>query len=642
MRIKQLSCFIFIIVSITAFPAHTIAQPQNIACIGNGRLAVYENNAAILQVFGPPYSAPSVLAMHPDSTIKTISRRENGTAIWRHSLYRNGKNIAEIIDFVADSLPCFIRQIQCKEPVRFHITRPAFVQPLINTKAYPPDLVDQALLLRTPAGTYVYGNYPMTQESFHQLLIAGNASLNDSSLNCAPGTTTFMLCGGPSYPQCMNNSLAILQQPTSALLKKTRGYWQHFTQGRINFDSSIAVNVPLRKKLLQEIDDVSIIIKTQQSVEGAVLAGYNYHLGYIRDQYGVSRCLLKLGYYEEARAILDFYFRIWQRKGTLHNAQGIGVDAFHIHENDEVEITGYLIIQAFDYYAKTKDAAFLNKIMPMLEWAWKSQVKNLIKDMLPFNGDETYIAGGILPRTTLMDGSAEATLLFIKSGAQLLPWIKKYQLWSDTTILNNRNILQRVTDQYAQHFIEEGKLLTNNPRRMEGVPYPAFRHGVCESIGAPGCAVFGWTQRTANNRYLCPHCYVTQVLPSVKPQKFHIPSVSLMPFYINAENLSKQQITAFVNAVAAVYKASGNFPSSPVLKDRIVGYDYGLFLYSLVRTGDPLKMQVYTKMMQAPDETGAWVEYYEKEQPMGTRCRPWESGINLEAAIDFAMHYQLH
>jgi len=30
------------------------------------------------------------------------------------------------------------------------------------------------------------------------------------------------------------------------------------------------------------------------------------------------------------------------------------------------------------------------------------------------------------------------------------------------------------------------------------------------------------------------------------------------------------------------------------------------------------------------------VEYYADHQPRGTRCRPWESGINIEALLHYA------
>lgn len=50
-----------------------------------------------------------------------------------------------------------------------------------------------------------------------------------------------------------------------------------------------------------------MLIKSQQGREGGVLAGIVYHMGYVRDQYGVSRALLALGHSEEARGILEFY-----------------------------------------------------------------------------------------------------------------------------------------------------------------------------------------------------------------------------------------------------------------------------------------------------------------------------------------------
>ena len=45
---------------------------------------------------------------------------------------------------------------------------------------------------------------------------------------------------------------------------------------------------------------------------------------------------------------------------------------------------------------------------------------------------------------------------------------------------------------------------------------------------------------------------------------------------------------------------------------------------------------VYQKALQMVDPTGAWVEYYLNGAPHGTRCRPWESAINLEAVLHYA------
>jgi hypothetical protein len=45
-------------------------------------------------------------------------------------------------------------------------------------------------------------------------------------------------------------------------------------------------------------------------------------------------------------------------------------------------------------------------------------------------------------------------------------------------------------------------------------------------------------------------------------------------------------------------------------------------------------------MLSVLDDTGTWTEYYRDGKATGTRYRPWESGIDLEAAILFAETYQ--
>ncbi len=640
MKLFVPTSFILLFISILFNKGYS--QEAGIACMGNGSMAVYEQKANVMQLFGPSYSAPSVMQMLLDSNIEVVSQREKGTAIWKHTLMRQSIKIATITDFVDNKKPYFIRSIKAFDSFSFNLDCPANVSLFNNKNAYKNNTaITAAMLIKTPSGTFFYNTYPLPKEVCYALLLKGNASLSGKRITCKMGASNLVIAGGPSYPECMVNSQNSLAEDISQLQERTRQWWLSFTHKRKNFAAIISQNVPYRDKLLQTIDDVSIIIKAQQSREGAVLAGYNYHLGYVRDQYGVSRCLLKLGYYKEAKQILKFYWNIWQVKKRLHNAQGIGIDAFHIHENDDVEITGYLIIQAFDYLAKTKDTEFIKTIFPMLEWAYKKQAHNLIKDMLPFNGDETYVAGGILPRSTLLDGSAEATLLFITGSEKLIGWIEKNKYWNLKSIGKARKILTTTKARYQQNFIENGKLLTNNPVRMKGEQYPMFRHGVCEVMGAPPCEFFGWTQKTDNNRYLCSVCFATKTLPKVTDEKFFLQSVSLTPYYIGATVLENSQINDFIKEVAVTYKATGNFPSRPDSTgiSNIVGYDYGLFLYSLNKINDPLRVEIYIKMMNVLDDTGSWVEYYQNNKPSGTRCRPWESGINLEAAISFAENY---
>ena len=94
-----------------------------------------------------------------------------------------------------------------------------------------------------------------------------------------------------------------------------------------------------------------------------------------------------------------------------------------------------------------------------------------------------------------------------------------------------------------------------------------------------------------------------------------------------------------VDGIVSYYHNTGKLPSRPD-GDITVGYDYGLLLYNLVRLDNFSKEEIYEKMLSLLDDTGSWVEYYDNGKATGTRYRPWESSINLEAAILFAERFE--
>jgi hypothetical protein len=611
--------------------------------MGNGRMAAYGSKANIIQLFGPPYSSPSLLKMTlNDTSLQVKSSREKSTAIWSHTLLDHGVVIGRITDFVDAKNPVFIRKIVLKRPISFSIQFSDKVKIIGNAGSYRNAGLSDALLAESPRGAPFYNDYPMPFKQYLQIAGKNSIHILDKGnhhyiVNCSPGTGYMYFIGGPLYPECITNAQDILTSDYDSLLSGTRSWWQTFASRRLNFDQLLPPDVPLRNKLLQTIDDVSVALKTQQGVEGGLLAGHNYHLAYVRDEYGASRCLLTLGYYQEAKDILNFYWKIWQRKGVLHTAQGIGVDAFHIHENDQVELTSYIIIQAFDYLKQTKDQKFLKEIFPMLNWAWNTSKTKLAKDMLPFNGDETYIAGGILPRSCIIDGSAGTTLLFITAGERLLPWIEHNKLWPEDTIKRNERVLTAVRLHYRKNFYVDGRLYCNNTTRSVELSLPEFRHGVCEGQ-LTGCEFFSWTQKNAHNRYLCPICFAKEKgknLPAFLPKRFRVHSVSLLPLYIGSDILSHREIAPLVDSIVFTFKRTHRLPSRPG-GNVTVGYDYGFLLYNLTKLNDSAALKIYKKMFCILDDTGTWSEYYTNGKASGTRYRPWESGINLDAAILFA------
>ncbi len=616
-------------------------KPTQLHCLGNGNYCAFGQGADIESIFGPGYSSPSYLTLIINEGDSTVSTRKKGTAIWQHSIYKDGEIMAQMTDFIDSESAVFARIIDCFIGFTADINIAEDEKITLAEDAYSSkEEGSSSLLVHNNRTLSIYSNYPYPYEQFQHIYARGNASLVKQgdfnySLHVKPGKSEFFIIGGSTFQECEENTDLVKHVHTESLLKRTKAYWLEYTGRRFDFEKLIPESLPNKKEILEQIDNVAVILKTQQASQGSVIAGHAYHLGYVRDQYGVSRGFLAMGYFEEARKILDFYWDIWKDFGYIRNAQAIGVPGvFHQHENDEVEITGYLIIQAFDYLEKTKDIAFVKEIFPMLEWAWQAQKKNLIKGMLPFNGDETYVAGGILPRSALNDGSAEATLLFIESGNYLIPFIEEHSFWNSEQIVSNWAVVESTKSTFHHNFISDDQIMANNPSRMTIEEMPPFRHGFC--AGSHGVLD---TRKDVKGNYLCPLCIAQGLtFPAIDRNIYFLPSLALTPEYFGSELISKSVLKHNLSLIKDNYIRKGQV-SSREESNITIGYEYGFLLYALAKNGDALASTILDDMMSVVDETGAWVEYYRDGAPMGCNYRPWESAINIEAAILYSLNY---
>ena len=619
----------------------------SINVLGDGKLIAYEQGPDVIQVFGPPYASPTALSIRLEASAPMESRstREPGAAIWQHNLFQDSRKVGTMLDFVDSGSPVFLRQIQTETPLRFRLHPHAQAELVQNGARYMTQGATGGMLVELPSGVPIFMNYLTHVPEWYQVVWTGKVQAEqdpskDEILTIGPGESTIAVVSGEEYPDIVRDTESLLASGAGPLLERTRQHWSTFTHARTDFAPRIKSTVPDRDLLLQTVDDVAVLLAAQQSSGGGVLAGHGYHWYGIRDQNGVGRTLLYLGEPRQARAIYDFYWSIWQRYHVLHNGEGEEPHFFfHIHENDGAEIPGYLILGAFEILSSTHDDAYIQKIFPMLEWAWEIQKKNLILDMMPFDGDETYVAGGLLPRSALNDGSAEATLLFFESGTKLVNWAERHRQWTPARVAEARSVLGSVQRNYRKNFWRDGRLITNNPARAEAAPMPRFRHGVCERCMAEKrFKHLTWNERTPTGRYLCPVCMAMGPYPAAPVRIYSLASVSLIPYYLHSKMFSNAELAPIVRKLAKDFIETGSFQGvdAPNVPGKIDGYDPGMLLYALTELHDPLAAPVYTKTLQMLDPTGAWVEYYINGVPHLTRCRPWESAINLEAVLHYA------
>lgn len=615
--------------------------------IGNGEILIYEKGPNIINVFGPPYSAPSNPQIYFDEekrTLKVESKREKNTAIWHHYVYMDDTLIAQMMDYIIPDKGVFIREMDVKKELNFKVGAPSpNTYSMKNYFSYLKDVKAKAVLIKTLKGSTFFANDPIAEEHSLFIVATGNIDMPDSingtfNIKIKPGKSSLILSGSKTLPQTVANTESVLVNTKSPWLEQSRKYWHDFSSRRLKFESMIPAGHPLKDTLLDAIDGVSVLIKCQQSSTGGVMAGHFYNLAYVRDQSGVLRGLLALGYTPEAKAILNFWIRKFNLFGNLVNAEGMGNDVARLFFiNDEVEVPAYIIQNCFEYYDYTKDNAFLKQSFPMMEWAFEIQLKHLVEGMTEFSGDETYIAGGAFPGGLVYQGSAESTLLFITGGEKLLAWAAKQGLWKGAKLENYRQKVAFARKKYKDNFMDAGKLYANNPLREKIAGMPRFRFGYCEVHSekqkTPNMT---WVEKEPKGRYICADCR-TKELPEYnldREKLYSLNSVNLIPLYIKSDLFTTKEIEAIVKPGIELFKTTGFVPSN-VEGNRSLGYDYGLFLYNMVKLNDPLKEQMLRKTLSVLDPTGAWVEYYDNDKPFNCRSRPWESAINIEAVIEY-------
>ena len=557
---------------------------STVHCLGNGRVCVYGRGADIFQAFGPDYSAPECFtaAAGGEFETKKISHRQ----------YEHRSDKCVITDYLPEDESVFYRAVTGEAPINFEIKN-AILQDTPYEDTY-------IAITYEGAPVYIYDfdkdgkpkAYTSSQKRYTAIKIHGDAALtrtsdNSFTLLCRDCVIAFAFSHTPE------EVFDLISKPVPAFTTPDR---------QIKVD-----------RYYNEVCDGYDAVASQQSYNGSVLAGYNYHLCYVRDNYGVLRFLLACGAYGRAKLLLEFYLSVFDKNGRFHNAQGMAEHAFHVHENDKTEITGYMILMFAVYFEKTGDAELLHKASALTEYCLKCQHEAMVKDVLTFNGDETYVAGGFLPRSALNDGSAEATALYHQSILKALQY-KKYLDISDNLTENIKADAEKIEKGYETNFIKDGVLYANKP----DIDYaPDFRHGV-RACGHG----FGLCFRNENGDYVCPDC-VNKKTPRFYGgeygKRYVTEAAVLCPAFTGTSLIPVQIIKAAANRIIKSFDT----------RTDIVGYEPGLLLYAA-----GYNEKVVAKMLSMRDEFGVWSEYFRGGKQAGTLCRTWETSLNLAAMLE--------
>lgn len=596
----------------------------SVCAIGNGKVCAYSYGVDIFQIFGNHYSAPNMCSFkYVGDDAYAVSNRIPETAVWEHTIYKNGNVSAKLTDFAAAGHNMFIRSSEGEKN--------SWTIELAKVEAFKPLKTrltgfEKAFWCEIPAGSTFYGSkgFVIGQTIFAVVVMLGDADavLEDSKkINVTMGNGSVAFIFGNGYKQIDKELDALRNNDISRFLSETIEDGRAFTARRRK-------NCPLPDEQDKIVDGVATLIRCQQSYSGGVLAGHKYHLAYLRDNFGVLLGLLKMGCYEESKKLLLYYNDIYTKYGELHCAQGTDAFAFHIHENDESEITAYAILMACEYYKHTNDEETFKRTVPMIKWAVGEQHSVLVEGMLPFNGDETYIAGNLLCRCKIYEGSMEATALYHLVCDHLINY-KELLALDDEFIELVRGDKAEIEKYFAENFIKDGRIYANCPRYLKIAKPRPFTSGAF--LCGHGLNAFG--ALSPHGYAVCLDCADIEIPEHIagRGEIHFVPAAFLMPVVLGCSLLQTPEVKAEIENMRNNFLDHGT-----LLEDtngKTVGYEYGEILMA-VDKDDPAVPVIIEKMLGVIDDTGAWVEYYVNEKPTGCMSRPWESGLNVAAFIE--------
>ncbi len=604
----------------------TLIPVESLHFIGNGRVAMGGEGADILQLFAPCYSMPSVMTLRMnEASIKAESYRIRGSAGYVTKLTADGVLVGEITDYTHPTLPVFIRRLSLAHPVTFTFESPFRA---VNTNnLYSGRALSR--LFEIPDGTVVFSKSKTDKETICQLLLSPNCTEKEGSITFPAGQSHLIFVGGDygergtdSFANCMTLSETLISSDFDRIYDDFRAHWQEIFHS-IKVNCAALASVPDADEL---IEAVATALITQTSAEGGVIAGAFYHLAYGRDMYGVFRGYMALGLYDYARRMVEYMCNVYRAKGYMPNASGMGMSCSHRHENDDVEQTGYYLLELLDYAETTGDTDFLGDRMDYARFLLTAQENQLKNGMIPFNGDETYIAGGIFPRSGIDHGSMEATALYIGSATRLLHACEKHGLMDADEIGTHRVAAETARTRFAENFTEGDTVYINNPNRAKVGETPKYRHGVCHR-----CSWMTNLIRDGEGGYLCPACYGLSPAP-VTTERYSTDCALWMAVFAGCELLPEMTLQAALTRSVESIRKSGFGAANP---ENTVGYEYGVILYTLAHVLPSEDLPAYRDLLDellSDRVKGAvWTEYYRSGKPSAASCpyRPWESAINL-------------
>lgn len=599
--------------------------------MGNGKMVAFGRGADLAALHAPPISSPSLLSIMTKSSelIQDEAMRVDGSATWTHELTSGTTRLCDYTEFVSSEFSAYVRVFECfTEGVKWQI-KPSGNAKITNLTR----IANVWMVTLNPGQKMADGFTPQTSYAWvipNGMCLIELSPDGDLIATMKAGSGSLAIVADSDYPNGVQAAERIATYSVAPLMASTTRYWEQFTQRRLaRMD---ATNVD--KDALSVLDSVAVTLKCMQGDDGGVAASEKWMMADTRQQYAISRSMLLLGMTDEARSTVRYRIDKFTQFHDIRSAESIGTDSYRWrHENEDTDITASIILQMREYFRSTQDREMVRAAWPLMKQCWEVQVKQISQGQLPFNGSEPFITNGFYPRSGLVQGSSDSTLMFIEAGKWLCDWAVTEGFWSPNKSSQNMAIVEQCRFQWRLYMLSSNIIYANSSEREANQGSPRFRWGACET----DTTYVGWCERASNGRYLCPECMQRLLPPAERPARTEIMSCSLLPIYLGSDILSAEEATKVLEHITTLRLSNGHLPTASNDQGSLSA-DAGLLLFNMLYAQDKRATEAFTQMMSQMDNSRNWPEVLNSSQNPRTdsaRLSSWSDAVCAEAMLRY-------
>ncbi len=401
--------------------------------------------------------------------------------------------------------------------------------------------------------------------------------------------------------------LAMVKGAGFEAFERVRSAWKEWTEPLVRVQTE-------DNKLDQFMLAAPYILMSQRSSCGAFSPMHGYTYAWVRDSNGPLRYLAAAGMGETVGQHLDYHFRACAKMGKIYNNVPLDMDLsssapvadWGKMPVERAEVPSFAILQHYWYWRSTGDATMIKFHWPMLRRCLLGQ-EVAADGTLPFHGDETYRFPG-------------------------------YELFNAGEKVDDWVCLEARSADSAFEYVAAAEALAE----MAG---PAGHGKEAGDYRARAARVRGATESLywrADAGFYAP----ARSDFSGEKHRFPFANIDLRPMWIGyAEATDGKQAGNVLKALGYLVKPSGTVRTTPGC-GYYVGMTPGYVVWNLAELRHPAVLKAMAGMFAAAEASGGFSEMITPDDRPSDkvwgwhRCRPWETGINAEAALHALTGYR--